>query len=451
MARILHSNKACSTNPLKHSAPLGGALAFMGLDGCMPLLHGSQGCTAFALVLMVRHFRESIPLQTTAMNEVTTVLGGLDNLEQALVNIRERAHPKVIGILTTGLTETRGEDFAGDLKIIRERRPELADTALVLASTPDFSGGLQEGWGKAVTAMVEQLVDPSPLGRRDLAQVNVLAPSHFTPGDIEELRDIVEAFGLRPIVLPDLSASLDGHVPDRWIGATLGGTTLDDIRAMGRSSLTIAVGEHMRWAAEALTRKTGVPYRLFDRLTGLQATDALIAALAELSGRPVPARLRRGRSRLVDAMLDGHFAFAGKRAAVAAEPDHLLALASWLTEMGIEVATAVTTVHLPMLAKVPAAEVLVGDLGDVEERAEGCDLLVSHSHGRQAAERLGIPLFRAGFPMFDRLGAAHQVGIGYRGTCRLIFDVANLLIERSEAGHPHHGAIGHDDTAFASH
>lgn len=451
MARILHSNKACSTNPLKHSAPLGGALAFMGLDGCMPLLHGSQGCTAFALVLMVRHFRESIPLQTTAMNEVTTVLGGLDNLERALVNIRERAHPKVIGILTTGLTETRGEDFAGDLKIIRERHPELADTALVLASTPDFSGGLQEGWGKAVTAMVEQLVEASPLGRRDPAQVNVLAPSHFTPGDIEELRDIVEAFGLRPIVLPDLSTSLDGHVPDRWIGATLGGTTLDDIRAMGRSSLTITVGEHMRWAAEALTRKTGVPYRLFDRLTGLQATDALVAALAELSGRPVPARLRRSRGRLVDAMLDGHFVFAGKRAAVAAEPDHLLALVSWLTEMGIEVATAVTTVHLPMLARVPAAEVLVGDLGDLEERAEGYDLLVSHSHGRQAAERLAIPLFRAGFPMFDRLGAAHQVGIGYRGTCRLIFDVANLLIERSEAGHHHHGVIGHDDPAFASH
>lgn len=453
MTRIVHSGKSCSTNPLKHSAPLGGALAFMGLDGCMPLLHGSQGCTAFALVLMVRHYRESIPLQTTAMNEVSTVLGGLDNLEQALLNIRERAHPKVIGILTTGLTETRGEDFKGDLRIIRDRRPELADTALVLASTPDFSGGLQEGWGKAVTAMVEQLVEP-PLGKRDPGQVNVLAPSHFTPGDVEELRDIIEAFGLRPIVLPDISLSLDGHVPDRWVGATLGGTSLEEIRAMGRSVLTLTVGEHMRWAAEALHRKTGVPFRLFDRLSGLHSCDDLISALAEVSGRPVPTRLRRQRSRLVDALLDGHFVFNGKRAAVAAEPDHLLALTSWLAEMGVEIAAAITTNHLPMLANVPAAEVLIGDLGDLEERAGGCDLLVTHAHGRQAAEHLGIPLFRVGFPIFDRLGAAQQVSIGYRGTCRLIIEVANLLIERHEAI-PHIGShIGqssHDRATFAAH
>ncbi len=111
----------------------------MELDGCLPLLHGSQGCTAFALVLMVRHFRESIPLQTTATNGITTILGGLDNPEQALLAVMVHAHPKVTGICTTGLTGTRGEDFPSDLKIIRARRPELADladTALVLASQP---------------------------------------------------------------------------------------------------------------------------------------------------------------------------------------------------------------------------------------------------------------------------------------------------------------------------
>ena len=336
------------------------------------------------------------------------------------------------------------------MKIIRERRPELADTALVLVSTPDFSGGLQEGWGKAVAAMVEQLVPPCPLGGRDPDLVSVLAPSHFTPGDVEELRDIVEAFGLRAIMLPDHSTSLDGHVPERWIGATLGGATLDEIRSMGRSSLIVTVGEHMRWAAEALHKKSAAPYLLFPSLSGLQASDALIAALAKASGRPVPARLRRQRSRLIDAMLDGHFTFNGVRAAVAAEPDHLLALCVWLAEMGVEIAAAISTVHLPMLAGVPTEDVVVGDLGDLEARAEGCDLLLTHAHGRQASERLGIPLFRAGFPIFDRLGAAHQVSIGYRGTSRLIFDVANLLLERHEAD-PHCGATRHDNAAFTAH
>jgi len=98
MATVIHSRKSCSVNPLKMSQPIGGALAFMGLANCMPVLHGSQGCTAFGLVLFVRHFREAIPLQTTAMNEVTTIMGGMDNIEQALLNIYEGAKPEIIGL-----------------------------------------------------------------------------------------------------------------------------------------------------------------------------------------------------------------------------------------------------------------------------------------------------------------------------------------------------------------
>ena len=82
MALIVDHNKALSTSPLKISAPLGASLAFMGMKGCLPMFHGSQGCTAFALVMMVRHFREAIPLQTTAMNEISTILGGRDWMEQ---------------------------------------------------------------------------------------------------------------------------------------------------------------------------------------------------------------------------------------------------------------------------------------------------------------------------------------------------------------------------------
>jgi nitrogenase molybdenum-iron protein NifN len=84
MATVTHVKKSCAVNPLKMSAPIGAALAFMGLNNCMPTLHGSQGCTAFGLVLFVRHFKEAVPMQTTAMNEATTIMGGMDNVEQAI-------------------------------------------------------------------------------------------------------------------------------------------------------------------------------------------------------------------------------------------------------------------------------------------------------------------------------------------------------------------------------
>ena len=183
----INEARSLSTNPLKSSQPLGAAYAFLGIEGAMPLLHGSQGCTAFALVLFVRHFKETIPIQTTAMNEISTVLGGADHLEEALVNIRARANPKLIGICTTALVETRGEDFAADLAAIRSRRAdELGDCRIVLAGTPDFRGSIEDGWSAAVTAMIETLTRPAT--RRTHSSMtclcssrSMLAPSPVVP------------------------------------------------------------------------------------------------------------------------------------------------------------------------------------------------------------------------------------------------------------------------------
>ncbi len=429
MAQIVTSTKSCTVNPLRMSQPLGAALAFMGLRNCMPLLHGSQGCTSFGLVLFVRHFRESIPLQTTAMSEVATVLGGFENVEQAIVNIVGRTKPDVIGICTTGVTEIKGDDLDGYIKMVRANHPELANVALVPVSTPDFKGAFEDGFAATVTRIVETLVEAPAEGIAPNAdRINVLAGSHLTPGDIDELRDIIEAFGLTPTFLPDISGSLDGHLPDDFTPTTHGGVSVAEVAAMGGAAYTLVFGEQMRKAAVALETKAGVPFTLLARVTGLAAADELMATLAKISGRPVPAKYRRQRSQLVDAMLDGHFYFGGKSVAIGAEPDMLLNIGGFLADMGCTVSAAVTTTTSPILAQVPSDEVLIGDLEDLERRAEDCDLLVTHSHGRQAAERLGVPLFRMGLPMFDRLGAAHQVAVGYRGTRDLIFAIGNVFI-----------------------
>ena len=429
-------SKSLSTNPLKNSAPLGAAMAYLGVEGAVPLFHGSQGCTAFALVLLVRHFKEAIPLQTTAMNEVSTILGGADHVEEALLNLKKRMNPKLVGICSTALTETRGEDFEGDLRLILARRSEeLAGTSVVFASTPDFNGALEEGWSKATRALVDTLVPKKPA--TTLRQVNILPGVHLTVGDIEMLRDLVRKFDLEPVFLPDVSLSMDGVTTGEWSATTYGGATLDQIGSMGDSCATLAIGEHMREPAELLGVRSGAPAYVFPTLTGLEACDDLIAALTRISGVQPPADVKRERARLVDAMLDGHFYFAGKKIAIGAEPDLLLAISTLATDLGAKVVAAVTTAPGSRSIELAPADVIVGDLGDLEDMAGEADLIVAHSHGRQAAERLGIPHLRVGFPIFDRIGSAYRTSIGYAGTRALIFETANLFLAAPHA-HPHH-------------
>ena len=170
-----------------------------------------------------------------------------------------------------------------------QRHPEVNDTALVYVSTPDYVGAFQDGWSKGVTALLGALAEPA--GRPARGQVNVLPGCHLTPGDINEIREMIEAFGLRPIFLPDVSGSLDGHMSDDFSPTTLGGTTLVEARSMGASIHTFALGEQMRPCAQVLHDKTDVPFTVLQRLTGLAGVDEFITELMRVSGAAVPAQI----------------------------------------------------------------------------------------------------------------------------------------------------------------
>lgn len=428
MARILTQTKTAAINPLKSSQPLGAALAFLGVDGALPILHGSQGCSSFALVLLVRHFKHMVPLQTTAMDQIATVVGGAEFLEKALVKLKARTWPRLIGICTTAVAETRDEDIAPDIfnatgAGLRGR----IDTEVVLARTPDFAGAVEEGWSKAVTAIIEAITRPGTQDR-DAGRVVILPGSNMTVADVEHLREMVESFGLIPLILPDVSGGSDEAVRDRWIQISRGGAKVEHIRDLGAATQCIAVGEQMRRPAEALQGLTGLPYVMFRSLTGLINADRFAWLLAAISRDSAPAAVRRGRMQLQEAMLSGHFHFAGKKVAIACEPDQLLQFAQFFIGMGAVITAAVTTTgHPKVLQTVSADTVQVGDLGDLEQLAADADLLVTHSHGRQAAERLSVPLMRVGFPVFDRIGGQHKLKILYRGTRDMIFEVANII------------------------
>ena len=433
MTTITSPQKSLSVNPLKQSPPLGAALALLGLKGLVPLLHGSQGCTAFAKVLLVRHFREAIPIATTAMTEVSTILGGEENIEEAILTLVEKAEPELLGLLTTGLTETRGDDMPYILKLFRQRHPELKSLPIILASTPDYKGGLQEGYATAVKSIVETDYGAPP---QETSQpvITVLAGSLLGPGDVQEIKEIIEAFGLTPLVIPDLSGSLDGHLDDsEYNSKTSGGTSLQQLQQLARSRFTIAIGESMRPAAEVLQQKFETNYQVFPRLSGLKTVDQFLWLLSQIrqNSTTVPVKYQHQRRQLQDAILDSHFYLGGKKISLALEPD-LLYQTSWLLqEMGATIQAAVTTSKSPLLNDLPVDTVTIGDFGDLEELAPESDLIITNSQGKIIADKLDIPLYRLGFPIYDRLGNGTRCLTSYRGTMQLLFDLSNLFIEHS--------------------
>jgi nitrogenase molybdenum-iron protein NifN len=430
MAEIVLPTKPLAVNPLKASQPIGASLAFLGLAEAMPLEHGARGCTSFNKLFFMRHFNEPIALQTTAMDQTTTVLGSDDSVVEALSTICAKNHPRIIGLVTTGLSEMQGADVPRTIAAFRKAHPDCADVAIVPVSASDTLGCLETGFAAAVEAIVRTLVPRGPIAARRPRQVNVLASSMLTPGDIEELRVWIEAFGLNPVILPDIASSLDGHLIEAGFSTlTYGGTPRADIEAMAESAATLVIGRALDRAADALKTRTGIADWRFASLVGLEASDAFNMALSEIAGLPVPPRIERQREKLGDAMVDCQFQFGGARIGIAADADLLSALTHFFSGMGADVVAAVASARAQHLADLPVENVVVGDLEDFEylTRERGAELIVTNSHGAEIARRTGAELLRAGFPIYDCLGAHTDAWIGYMGTRRLIFAAANLL------------------------
>lgn len=448
MTELIRKPKPLSVNPLKASQPVGATLAFLGIERAMPLMHGSQGCTAFAKVFLVRHFREPIPLQTTAMDQISTVMGADENIVEALATIAGKNQPAVIGLCTTGLSETQGSDIRRCLKEFRAAHPEFAGVAVVPVNSTDTVGCLETGFALAVEAIIDTLVpEKSALAGRRPKQVNVLASSMLTPGDLETIKEWIEAFGLRPVVVPDLSDSLDGHLVDAGFSPlTVGGTPLAEIRTLGEAAATLVIGASLQRAADKLKEKTGVPDFRFDGLMGLAACDAFTQVLSQISGKPVPERIERQRAQLQDAMVDTHFMTGFAPVALAADPDLLAGFAHFLSGVGVEIPVAVSPVRAAVLERLPIPAVTIGDLDDLERACVGSPvrLVIGNSHAAQSAARLGVPLLRAGFPQYDWVGGYARGWVGYRGARQALFDFANLILGQHHEIEPYRSVFRQD-------
>ena len=419
MGEVIHrSNKPLQVNPIKLSQPMGAILAFLGIDSCMPLMHGAQGCTSLTKVYYTRHFSEPIAIQTSAVTDAIAVLDGGDySIVESVKNITKKVTPSLIGLHTTGLPETKGDDLRGVAAQI--------DYPLVYVNTPDYEGGLESGWARTCKALIEQLVAPTETLNDN--KLVLLPHVSLQPIEVEKIKDFIESFGFNVLALPDLSTSLDGHLGDKQAALSSGGISVEAIRALADAGLVISVGDSMQGCAAALQKKNpAMRHQHFSHLQGLEASDALAELLlAETGFSGPPVAVARWRKRLQDAMLDSHFSLGQTRFLVAAEPDQLAGICQALYDAGGKVTLALSTVDSPQLEKIRADKVLVGDLEDAELLADQYDLIVGNFHCEALAHRLHKGLVLRGFPNWEQVGNQLKNDLLYEGSSYFLFECAN--------------------------
>ncbi len=430
---------AAARNACKLCAPLGACVVFSGIEGCVPFLHGSQGCATYIRRYMISHYREPVDIASSSFSEEDTVFGGARNLKAGLRNVALQYRPNAIGVATTCLAETIGEDVPRILADYRTENPEAKDAELINVSTPSYAGTHTDGFHATVLAVAKQFAQEGPRH----TSLNVL-PGFISPEDLRHLKEVLRAVKVEFTLLPDYSQTLDGRTWSEYQRLQPGGTPLDRVRQMGSAPATLEFGRTLmaktETAAAYLAGKFGVTRVALGLPIGLRETDRFFAALEQLTGRTLPTAIDEERGRLVDSLVDGHKYVFGKRAAIFGDPDLVIGMASFLSEIGVQPVLCATgskrsglkTCLAEVMDDVSGLEILEGaDHAAITERAQAIkpDLLFGSSKGYPMSRETGAPLIRVGFPVHDRLGGQRLLHIGYRGAQQMFDRIVNTILE----------------------
>ncbi len=441
----IQERKALNINPAKTCQPIGAMYAALGIHGCLPHSHGSQGCCAYHRSTLTRHYKEPVMAATSSFTEGASVFGGQANLVQAIDNIFSLYNPDVIAVHTTCLSETIGDDVP---QIARKAEADgkIPEGKYVIhVNTPSYVGSHITGFANMTKAMVDYFAESTG---RNLEQINVI-PGYVEPSDMEEVKRLVEALGVNFVMFPDTSKVLNGPQTGKYEMFPKGGVTIEELVTTGDSRATIALGKYASGpAARALDTKCNVHCEILDLPIGFKATDRFVDTLRKIAGVNVPDVITEERGQLLDVVTDMHQYFYGKKVALAGDPDQLIALTEFLVSIdmwpihivtgspakGFEARIRDITKEVPHDVNVKAS----GDLFLLHQwiKNDPVDLLIGNTYMKYIGRDEDIPLVRFGFPILDRIGHSYFPSVGYKGGMRLLEKILDKILDRQDRDAP---------------
>ncbi len=322
--------EALTINPAKTCQPIGAMYAALGIHGCLPHSHGSQGCCAYHRSALTRHYKEPVMAATSSFTEGSSVFGGQANLLTAIDNIFTIYTPEIIAIHTTCLSETIGDDIVQIVAKAKEEGLVPEGKYVIHANTPSYVGSHITGYANMVKGMVDGLAENSGITKD---QINLIC-GWIEPSDMREIKRIARAMNVKFVLFPDTSDVLDAPMTGKHEFYPKGGATVAEIRSSGDSYFSLALGVFTAEpAALALERKCKVKSSTLDLPIGISATDKFIDTLSKLANVEVPHSITDDRGRLIDMVTDMHQYLYGKRVALYGDPDQLVPLTEFLLDL----------------------------------------------------------------------------------------------------------------------
>ncbi|MDR3252673.1 MAG: nitrogenase molybdenum-iron protein subunit beta [Tannerella sp.] len=435
--------KALTINPAKTCQPIGAMYAALGLHGCLPHSHGSQGCCSYHRSALTRHFKEPVMAATSSFSEGSSVFGGSSNLVTAIENIFMIYEPDIIAVHTTCLSETIGDDLTQIISKANEEGKVPDGKKVIFCNTPSYVGTHVTGYSNQVSSFVKFFATATAKKRN---VVNLIA-GWMEPSDMREIKRIAGEMEARIIMFPDMSGVLDTPLTGKFQMFPPGGATVQDITASGDSKFTIGLGPYTTEdACVKLENKCKVRFEVIEIPIGLKATDRFIVSLSRHANLPVPDSLTEERGRLVDFIADNSKYFYGKRVALFGDPDTLIPLVEFLLTLDMRpvyIVSGTPGKHFDgsmteMLSeRIPEAKFKSGNCADMYLlhqwiKQEPVDMIIGNTYGKYIARDENIPLVRIGFPVIDRAGNNYFPFVGYVGAMNIASRILDKILDHKD-------------------
>lgn len=434
------ARSAVSINPAKACQPVGALLAALGFEKTLPFVQGSQGCVAYFRSYLARHYKEPIAAVSSSMTEDAAVFGGLANMVEGLENANALYHPAMMAVCTTCMAEVIGDDLSAYVKQAKAKGVVPEDMPLPFAHTPSFSGSHLNGYDLMLKAILETLAEAPG---ESTGAINVIPGFETYPGNIREIKRLLDAMGVAYTVLSDSSDVVDAPATGSYDLYPAGGTSLQAAAKARNAAATVVLQRFGTHKTVELIRGWDQEVAVTPYPIGIRNTDAFLEEVSRLTGSPIPASLEAERGRAVDAMADSHPYVFGKRFALVGDPDMLLGLIGFLLEMGARPVHIVCSngdkkfkkAAEELLASSPfGADATVHIRKDMWHlrslmATEPVDLLIGPSSAKFLWRDTRTPLIRVGFPLHDRHHLYKRPIVGYEGATNLLMDIVNTVLD----------------------